>query len=99
MVRASIVALVIAFAASAAAEEEPAAPRRDPFVMAPRDACGASQYQHLIERPLVQVQQAALLPSSANLVDRGGVMTLEYSPARLNVVVDPQGRIIAISCF
>jgi hypothetical protein len=66
----------------------------DPFVVS-GDECGASRYAHLLG------EQAGLhaIPANSNMVDGARLSTLEYTPARLNVVVNGQGRIIAIGCF
>jgi hypothetical protein len=104
-----ITAAVFAACASAMAEEQ-AAPedqrsaheqanevRRGGFVWS-NDACGASQYDHLLGEPYAELYHAAL-PANSNVVDRGRLSTLEFTPGRLNVVVNGQGRIIAIGCF
>lgn len=66
----------------------------DPFVVS-GDECGASRYAHLLG------EQAELhaIPANSNVVDGAHLSTLEYTPARLNVVVNGQGQIIAIGCF
>lgn len=87
----------LAMAASGAAwAETPAG--RDSFVIA-GDSCGASRYAHLVGEPVAELYHAAL-PANANLVAQTGrLTTLEYEPARLNVVVSGTGRIVAIGCF
>ena len=71
---------------------------RDPFTRN-SDECGASRYAHLVGETFATLQQTAL-PANA-LVYRGGanVRTLEYTPSKLNVVLDGSGRIAAIGCF
>jgi len=71
--------------------------RQDRFVMQ-GDECGASRYSHLLGEQYAELHHAAL-PANSNVVDRGRMTTLEYTPARLNVVVNGAGRIIAIGCF
>jgi hypothetical protein len=71
--------------------------RRDGFVIS-NDACGASQYAHVIGEPYTKLHQAAL-PADANFVASKGLTTLEFEPGALNVVLSDQGRIIAIGCF
>jgi hypothetical protein len=46
-------------------------------------------------------EQAELhpIPADSNEVDSARLSTLEYKPSRLNVVVNGEGRIIAIGCF
>jgi hypothetical protein len=109
MLRIALVA-TFAFAACASAmAEEQAAPdersaqeqaadiRRDGFVWS-NDACGASRYSHLLGEQYAELHHAAL-PANSNVVDRGRLTTLEYTPGRPNVVVNGAGRIIAIGCF
>jgi hypothetical protein len=99
------IAFSAAFAGASALAEEPRqreqpAPevRRDGFVIS-GDACGASRFAHLVGEDYAEMYQASLLPADGNVVDRTKITTLEYTPERLNVVVNGQGRIIAIGCF
>jgi hypothetical protein len=39
------------------------------------------------------------LPANANIWDFSTVRTLEFKPGQLNVVLNGEGRIIAIGCF
>lgn len=109
MLRIAIVAAVAFAACASAMAEEQAAPAepaaeeqasnipRDAFVVS-GDECGASRYSHLLGEQYAELHHAAL-PANSNVVDRGRLTTLEYTPARLNVVVNGAGRIIAIGCF
>jgi hypothetical protein len=107
------IALIAAFAFAACAnavaqeqtapEEQPAPQdqareiHRDGFVWS-NDACGASQYDHLVGEPHAELHDAAL-PANANIWDFSTVRTLEFKPGQLNVVLNGEGRIIAIGCF
>jgi hypothetical protein len=109
MLRIALIAAVAFAACTSAMAEEQAAPdvrsaeaqtadmRRDGFVVS-GDACGASRYSHLLGEQYAELHHASL-PANSNVVDRGRLSTLEYTPARLNVVVNGTGRIIAIGCF
>jgi hypothetical protein len=109
MLRIAFIAAVAFAACASAVAEEQAAPeerlaeeqaadtRRDGFVVS-GDACGASRYSHLLDEQYAELHHAAL-PANSNVVDRGRLSTLEYTPGRLNVVVNGAGRIIAIGCF
>jgi hypothetical protein len=109
MLRTALVAAVAFAACASAMAEEQAAPderaaeermsniHRDAFVVS-GDECGASRYSHLLGEQYAELHHAAL-PANSNVVDRGRLTTLEYTPARLNVVVNGTGRIIAIGCF
>jgi hypothetical protein len=63
------------------------------------DECGASRYAHLVGRDYATVYHASLVPAGANVVNRSLFKTLEYTPWRLNVVLDLYGRISAVGCF
>ena len=72
--------------------------RHDPFVISDV-RCGASRFAHLLGEEYAEVYQAALIPSDSNRLDRVRPITLEYTPYRLNFVVNGAGRIVAIGCF
>jgi hypothetical protein len=102
-------ALFFAACATAAAQEAPRAEdetvtaqesqvRRDGFVIT-NDECGASRYSHLLDENFAEMYQAALLPNDLNVRGYGQMTTLEFKPGQLNVVVNGEGRIIAIGCF
>lgn len=114
MLRIAIIAAVFAACASAAAQDrtdveqgalwerrqsEEIFPevRHDGFVMS-GDECGASRFSHLVGEQYAELHHAAL-PANSIVVDGRRLTTLEYTPARLNVVVNRAGRIIAIGCF
>jgi hypothetical protein len=110
MLRMALVAAVASAACASAMAQEQAPPeeqptaqeqareiRRDDFVWS-NDACGASQYNHLVGEPYAELHDAAL-PANASIWDFSRVRTLEFKPGQLNVVLDGRGRIIAIGCF
>lgn len=69
----------------------------DDFTVA-GNACGASDYAHLVGEPWGETHQAAL-PAAARVIPHNGANTLEYAPSRINVILDGSGRIAAIGCF
>lgn len=93
-------ASAVAFAEDEQSTDTQALPplQRDGFVVN-RDACGASRYSHLVGRDYGEVTQASLLPADSSVPSVYRLTTLEYRPAKLNVVVNGEGRIIAIGCF
>jgi hypothetical protein len=108
MLRIALAAAAVALCASAAAEEQAAQEqvsaedqtrdiRRDGFVWS-NDACGASEYDHLVGEPYAELHDAAL-PANASIWDFSRVRTLEFRPGQLNVVLGADGRIVAIGCF
>lgn len=84
--------------AGAVIESNAAMRARDPFVRT-SDECGASRYAHLLGEQFATLEQAALPANAA--VQRAGPnrRTLEYTPGKLNVVLDTAGRIAVIGCF
>jgi hypothetical protein len=74
------------------------APRRDRFVIS-GDGCGASRYAHLVGEVAPRLESIAL-PEGSNVFSpsRVGLTTLEYKPARLNIVVNDAGRVVSVSC-
>lgn len=69
----------------------------DDFTVA-GNACGASDYAHLVGEPWGETHQAEL-PMDARIIRHGMANTLEYAPGRINVILAADGRIGAIGCF
>lgn len=69
----------------------------DDFTVA-GNACGASEYAHLVGEPWAETHQAAL-PADARIIRHDMANTLEYAPQRINVILAPDGRVAAIGCF
>jgi hypothetical protein len=69
----------------------------DDFTVA-GNACGASDYAHLVGEPWGELHQAAL-PTDARVIRHNMANTLEYAPGRINVILAGDGRIAAIGCF
>lgn len=63
---------------------------------APPTACGAVDYQWLVGENLA----AVTLPSDLNarIITPGTVITMDYNPRRMNIVVDERGYIIRVYC-
>jgi hypothetical protein len=95
-VAAAIACLVVAGCAAPAGAAF-SSQHRDRFMIVD-DACGASRFAHLVGEELAEIHRAAL-PHDASIVDRVSATTLEYTPHRLNVVLDGSGRVIAVGCF
>jgi hypothetical protein len=93
----AIAAFLLASGAAAASAEEEDKFNRQGFVIS-GDACGASRYAHLVGSEYATLYHAAL-PANANVVNRTMLRTLEYTPYRLNVVLDLSGKISAVGCF
>jgi hypothetical protein len=61
------------------------------------DACGASGLQGLIGQPR-SVLAAMTLPAPTRVIEPGMAVTMDYSPARLNIELDEAGTIIRVAC-
>jgi hypothetical protein len=72
--------------------------RQDGFVVS-GDECGASRYSHLLGENYAELYEAALVPDDSAVVNRAMLRTLEYTPGRLNIILDGAGRVQAIGCF
>jgi hypothetical protein len=59
------------------------------------DACGASPRADLVGRP---VQLALDLPPGARIIRPGDAVTEDFSDTRLNVFLDAQDVITALTC-
>ena len=90
--------------AGCAAQETPASQAGLDPLFNPNDvtvagnACGASDYAHLVGEPWGETHQAGL-PTDARVIDHTTANTLEYAPGRINVILAADGRIAAIGCF
>lgn len=62
-----------------------------------QDACGASGYGFLLGQNR-DVLAAMTFPAPMRAYGEGDPVTLDFNPARLNVVWDETGEIIAVSC-
>jgi hypothetical protein len=69
----------------------------DDFTVA-GNACGASDYAHLVGEPWGELHEAAL-PADARVIRHDMANTLEYTPGRINVILAADGQIAAIGCF
>jgi hypothetical protein len=87
--------------AGCAAQETPAPQAGlfmpDDFTVA-GNACGASEYAHLVGEPWAETHQATL-PQNSRIIRHDMANTLEYAPQRINVILAPDGRVAAIGCF
>lgn len=75
---------------------EPAGPpAADPGGQA--DACGASRLQGLVGQPET-VLATMRFTQTLRVVHPGTAVTMDYSPFRLNILIDATGRIERVSC-
>lgn len=101
MIRASLAALALLAAACAPpAVETPAEP---PAAAGPQtreeatalDTCGASAYQDRIGTPVSQMD----VQPGARVVGPDTMVTEDFVPDRLNILVDAQGVITGFACY
>ncbi|MGD9965690.1 MAG: I78 family peptidase inhibitor [Hyphomonadaceae bacterium] len=98
-------AMIVALLLAGCAAQEMSAPQAalnaqfnsDAFTVA-GNACGASDYAHLVGERFGETHHAAM-PADTRVIAAGMANTLEYTPGRLNVILDPAGRIAAVGCF
>jgi len=90
-----IALLALALTACVPMEEEPATP-------APEDACGASHVADLVGRTRSDELVAEVARRSGarrvRWIRPGDVVTMDYSPERLNVHLDDRDRIQRFAC-
>lgn len=63
----------------------------------PNDACGASGLASLIGQP-ESVAAAMTFAQPVRILHPGDAMTMDFNPARLNILIDAKGRIEKIHC-
>lgn len=63
-----------------------------------RDACGAGALARLIGTPAGAIDRAAL-PPNARVITPEMMVTQDFSPNRLNVMVGSDGLVGSLSCF
>ena len=59
--------------------------------------CAAAQYRELIGQPIDQVHTADL-PKPLRVYSVHSLITKDYRPERMNVVVGVDGRVISVEC-
>lgn len=63
-----------------------------------RDSCGASRFGHLVGTPAAQIDRAAL-PARARVITPDMMVTQDFSPERLNVMVGSDGKVGSLACY
>lgn len=83
----------------ACAAPVPAAPAPQNADEATRlDVCGASRFIHLIGQPAADIDRSAL-PPRTRIITPEMMITQDFSPERLNIVVGTDGRVGSLRCF
>ena len=68
-----------------------------PTTPPPDAACDAASYDHLVGRSR-DVLAAMTFPEPMRVYTRGDMITQDYVPERLNVVLDERGTIVRVWC-
>lgn len=63
-----------------------------------RDACGARSFARLVGTPASAIDRASL-PPNARIIGPDMMVTQDFSPNRLNVMVGGDGLVGSLSCF
>lgn len=61
------------------------------------DTCGAAGIQNLVGQD-VSVLAAVLLPAPVRTIRPEDMVTMDFNPARTNIRLDENGRIVEITC-
>lgn len=64
----------------------------------PADACGAAGLQGLVGQPRAAVDRMKL-PEQTRIIPADSAITADLMPDRLNIELDPAGRVTKVSCF
>lgn len=83
------------FAVSLAACEMTVPEQPDP--LPPANACGADDLQGLVGKS-ARVLETMRFGQPVRIIRPGMAVTMDYSPARLNIEIDAAERIIRVSC-
>lgn len=99
--RAALLALVL-LAACGTSPSPAAAPSASPPQTAAeataQDTCGAARFRHLIGAHAEQIDTATL-PPRARVITPNMMVTQDFSPQRLNIMVGVDGVVGSVQCF
>jgi hypothetical protein len=63
-----------------------------------RDACGAARFRNLIGTPADRIDRSTL-PPRTRIITPEMMVTQDFSPERLNIMVGTDGLVGSLSCF
>lgn len=63
-----------------------------------RDSCGASRFRALIGTEADQIDRATL-PPRTRVITPDMMVTQDFSPARLNIMVGADGKVGSLGCY
>ncbi len=62
------------------------------------DTCGASRFRDLVGKPAAEIDQSTL-PERTRIITPDMMITQDFSPTRLNIIVGTGGRVGSLRCF
>ncbi len=71
---------------------------RDADEATERDTCGARRFAQLVGTPAASIDRAAL-PASTRIITPDMMVTQDFSPQRLNIMVGTNGVVGSLRCF
>lgn len=96
MIRAALAILVLSVAACA--QTPPASPPQTAEDATAQDTCGAARFASLVGSPATQIDRATL-PARTRIITPDMMVTQDFSPERLNIIVGTDGRVGSLRCF
>jgi Peptidase inhibitor I78 family len=63
-----------------------------------RDTCGANAHRHLIGAPAAAIDRASL-PPATRIITPDMMVTQDFSPNRLNIMVGTDGKVGSLACY
>lgn len=63
-----------------------------------QDTCGAARFRHLVGTEASGIDEASL-PARTRIITPDMMITQDFAPARLNIIVGTNGRVGSLRCF
>lgn len=89
---AMLAAAALAFACAAQPEHAPVAETAPP-----PSACGMERFASLVGQPETAIPRASL-PAGARVICATCMVTQDYRPDRLNIILSAEGRVASLRC-
>ena len=91
-------AAFVAVTLLAAACTTPPAPPQNAEEATAQDTCGMARFAHLVGTQADQIDRATL-PPRTRVITPDMMVTQDFSPQRLNIIVGTDGRVGSLRCF
>ena len=89
-------AALLALAALSACAAGPQASHADPLT--DRQACGMANFAGLIGKQESEIPRDQL-PARTRIIHENEPVTSDYSPQRLNILLDGAGKVVSMGCY